>query len=925
MKAQGKNKVQLTINGKRKQVDAGTTLLEAAQAMQLEIPHLCYSEEQGQAGNCRACMVEVQGERTLAAACCRKVTEGMVVHTHSDRARAAQQTVLSLLGSRVNSGGQPTDTTLTNTNELNRWQNSIEAPDLEWPIRPASDFDFSHPAIAVNMAACIHCTRCVRACREAQGNDVIGLSYRGHEARITFDQNAVLGQSSCVACGECIQACPTGALQSKTPEPESKLPIHKVDSLCPYCGVGCQATYHVQGEQIVQVTGQQGPANQGRLCVKGRYGFDYVAHPDRLTQPLIRKDSATKQADRDWQASVAMDQFRPATWDEVFALIGSRLTTIKKQHGKDALAGFGSAKCSNEEAYLFQKMIRTGFGNNHVDHCTRLCHASSVAALLEGLGSGAVSNPVRDVEHADVIFLIGANPTVNHPVAATWIKNAVARGAKLIVADPRHTDLTRLATHHLQFKADTDVAMLNALLHVMVAEELINPEFIARRVSGFEAFKANIMAYTPELMAPVCGIDSATLREVARLYATAETSMILWGMGIAQHIHGTDNARCLIAMSLLCGHIGRPGTGLHPLRGQNNVQGASDAGLIPMVLPDYQKVDDPKARAFFEDYWGAELDPKPGMTVVEIMRAAEQGKVHGMYIMGENPAMSDPDLNHARKALANLDFLVVQDIFMTETAALADVVLPASAFAEKTGSFTNTDRTVQLARQVRNPPGDARQDLWIIQQIARTIGLNWKDQTVGEVFDEMCACMPELQGMNWTRLQADTAITYPCRTAESPGEPVIFREQFPTVDGKGKLVPVSVIHADELPDATFQFVLMTGRQLEHWHTGSMSRRASALDALQPEPVVQIHPSELVALNLKDGDWLQLSSRRGQITAKALADKAIPPKHVFMAFCYRESAINKLTNPALDPVAKIPELKFCAVKVGAAQSPEAHPV
>jgi formate dehydrogenase major subunit len=503
-------------------------------------------------------------------------------------------------------------------------------------------------------------------------------------------------------------------------------PDRTVDSVCPYCGVGCLLTYHIKDNKILHVQGREGPANQSRLCVKGRYGFDYVHHKQRLTTPLVRRPGVPKTKDFTVDPDHWHEAFREATWDEALELAAHGLRDIRDRHGKKALAGFGSAKCTNEEAYLFQKLVRTGFGSNNVDHCTRLCHASSVAALMEGINSGAVSNQVRDVEKAEVVIVIGANPTGNHPVAATWIKNAAKRGTKLIVADPRRTDLARHATHVLQFHADTDVALLNAMLHTIVEEGLVDEAFIRDRTANFEALRENVQKYSPEAMAPICGIPASTIREVARLYATSNGSMILWGMGISQHVHGTDNARCLIALALSTGQIGRPGTGLHPLRGQNNVQGASDSGLIPMVYPDYQRVDNPDVQQSFERLWGTELDARPGLTVVEIINAAKRHEIRGMYIMGENPAMSDPDLEHAREALAALDHLVVQDIFLSETAYLADVVLPATAWPEKIGTVTNTDRMVQLGRKAIEPPGDAREDFWIIQELARRMGLPWR-------------------------------------------------------------------------------------------------------------------------------------------------------------------------------------------------------
>ncbi|WP_418317457.1 formate dehydrogenase subunit alpha [Piscinibacter sakaiensis] len=912
--------IEFHLDGKPVSAIPGETILQVAKREGVKIPHLCYKDGLEPVGNCRSCMVEVDGERVLAASCCRAPSAGMNVKSSSERAVASQKLVLELLMSdmpREQLGER-------DFGELSGWAGvmGVGAPRFAERAQPAQDL--SHPAIAVNLDACIQCTRCLRACRDEQVNDVIGLAFRGAHAQIVFDQGDVMGQSTCVACGECVQACPTGALSSVIPKASrdaagaavvapDMVADKVVDSLCPFCGVGCQVTYHVKDDKIIHVEGRDGPANDGRLCVKGRYGFDYAHHPQRLTTPLIRRADAPKTEDIILDADNWREVFREATWEEALDVAANGLKRIRDEIGPKALVGFGSAKGSNEEAYLFQKLVRTGFRSNNVDHCTRLCHASSVSALLEGIGSGAVSNPVRDVEFAEVVIIIGANPSVNHPVASSFIKNAVKNGTKLIVLDPRRGDLARLAWRHLAFKPDTDVALLNAMMHVIVEEGLTAPDFIAARTIGFDELKANLARYSPEEMAPVCGIDAATIREVARLYATSKASMILWGMGVSQHVHGTDNARCLIALSLMTGQIARPGTGLHPLRGQNNVQGASDAGLIPMMYPDYQRVDNADARAKFEKLWGMPLDPTPGLTVVEVMDAAYAGEVRGLYVMGENPAMSDPDANHARAALARLDHLVVQDIFLTETAAFADVVLPASAFAEKTGSFTNTDRLVQLGQAAVKPPGDARQDLWIIQQLAQRIGLDWNYADVGEVFDEMRRSMPSIAGITWQRLQHDGAVTYPCMKEGDPGDRVEFVNRFPTPTGKARFVPAGIIRADEQPDTDYPLVLITGRQLEHWHTGSMTRRSAALDAIEPDPVALMHPQDLQRLGILPGEVVTLQSRRGQVVLYARADEGSPPGTVFVPFCYAEAAINRLTNPKLDPFGKIPEFKFCAVR------------
>ncbi|TFW30229.1 formate dehydrogenase subunit alpha [Massilia arenosa] len=905
------NCVTFELNGRSVTAQPGESLLEVADREGVAIPRLCYKPGMEAVGNCRACMVEIDGERVLAPSCCRAPAQGMKVHSDSPRALAAQSMVLELLLSDM------PEQEHTLHNEVDEWAAKLGMGKPRFDSRPQPKADLSHAAIAVNLDACIQCTRCVRACRDEQMNGVIGLAYRGAGEQIVFDMDDPMGASTCVACGECVQACPTGAL-APARDAALTVPDKQVDSVCPYCGVGCQLTYNIKDNRILYVEGRDGPANHGRLCVKGRYGFDYAHHPHRLTKPLIRRaDAPAKRGDFTMDPERVYDVFREATWDEALDAAGLGLARIRDTHGRRSLAGFGSAKCSNEEAYLFQKLVRTGFGSNNVDHCTRLCHASSVAALLEGIGSGAVSNPVMDVTRAEVVIVIGANPTVNHPVAATWMKNAAAAGTKLVVCDPRRSDLAPHAHRYLQFKPDTDVALLNAMMHTIVTEGLVDRAFIESRTIGYDELERNVADYSPEQMAPICGIDADTIRYVARLYATSKASMILWGMGISQHVHGTDNARCLIALALMTGQIGRPGTGLHPLRGQNNVQGASDAGLIPMMYPDYQRVNTPGVRDKFAQAWNvdpATLDDQPGLTVVEVMDAILAGSVKGMYIMGENPAMSDPDANHARDALAALDHLVVQDIFLTETAYLADVILPASAFPEKTGTFTNTDRMVQLGRQALAPPGDARQDLWIIQQLARRLGLAWNYGHPAEVFDEMRGTMPSIAGITWDRLERESSVTYPCTEEGAAGEPIVFTEQFPLQGGRARFVPADIIPADERPDDEYPLVLITGRQLEHWHTGSMTRRTVVLDALEPDPVALVHPLDLAALGGQPGDVVTIESRRGRVALYARADDSSPRGAIFVPFCYYEAAINKLTNPALDPFGKIPEFKYCAIRV-----------
>ncbi|MCZ6847195.1 MAG: formate dehydrogenase subunit alpha [Alphaproteobacteria bacterium] len=916
--------ISFTLDGRAVTAAAGETIWQVAQREGIEIPHLCYTPEPGYRpdGNCRVCMVHIEGERPLAASCLRQPDEGMVVETEAPRATAARNMVIELL-----LADQPArDTAHDPQSKFWQWTDRMGISASRLPARVTPPADSSHPAMAVNLDACIHCNLCVRACREVQVNDVIGMAGRGIESKIVFDFDDPMGQSTCVACGECVQACPTGALLPATmieigvdtAGVGSAAADRTVDSVCPYCGVGCQLTYHIKDDRIIKVDGRNGPANEGRLCVKGRFGFDYVNHPDRLTTPLIRKDGVGKRWDDEVDPANPWTHFREATWDEALDAAANGLRRVADRHSGDAIAGFGSAKGSNEEAYLFQKLIRTAFKTNNVDHCTRLCHASSVVALMETIGSSAVTAPFTAAEDSDCIIVIGARPTENHPVAATYLKQAAKRGATLIVIDPRGYALTRHADHFIQFKPGTDVALLNAMMHTILEEGLADDQFIAGYTEDFDALKTKVAAFSPEDMAEVCGVEAETIRTVARIYATAERAIIFWGMGISQHVHGTDNARCLISLALLTGQIGRPGTGLHPLRGQNNVQGASDAGLIPMVYPDYQSVTDPVVRERFETLWGVEnLDPNAGLTVVEIMDAARAGDVRAMYIMGENPAMSDPDQHHARQGLANLDHLVVQEIFLTETAVHADVILPASAWPEKSGTVTNTNRQVQIGRPALPLPGDVRQDWWIIQEIAQRLGLGWSYSGVDMVFDELRQAMLSIDGITWERLQREDAVTYPCDAEDQPGQEIMFANGFPTASGRGKFVPADVLPPDELPDDDYPMVLSTGRLLEHWHTGAITRRATVLDDIEPEAVATLHPRELRRLDVEPGGSIRVATRRGTIELAARADRDVPEGMVFIPFCFAEAAANLLTNPQLDPWGKIPEFKFCAAKVESA--------
>jgi formate dehydrogenase major subunit len=925
--------ISLSIDGQSIEVPEGTTIWDAAKSAGIEIPVLCHDERYDPVGMCRMCAVDVGG-RVYAAACVRPVEDGMEVKTDTaDLERNRAVLTQLLMADQPPVEEDPKETTTGNNELLVLARRYGVQRENGIPLGRGRGEDLSNPVIAVNHDACILCDRCVRACDDIQGNDVIGRSGKGYASRIAFDLNDPMGESTCVTCGECVAACPTGAIVNK---PINGVPIRpreelkSVDTVCPYCGVGCALTFHVDEERnaIAYADGREQPGSQRRLCVKGRYGFDYASNPQRLTTPLIRVSYPKGPLSLDVSGegkgrrkpggmvdyAEVMPHFREASWEEALDLAAGRLKEIHTEHGTQSIAGFGSAKCSNEEAYLFQKLIRAGFGNNNVDHCTRLCHASSVAALFEGVGSGAVSTTYGDIVNADVAILAGTNTTANHPVASSFFKQARRRGTKIIVVDPRRERIADHADIFCQIKPGTDVAFYNGVLHEIIQLGLVDREFVAERTTNYGALAKTVKEYTPERAGQICGIEPDVIRQVARVWGEAGAAVVYWGMGISQHTTGTDNARCLIALCSITGNVGRVGTGLHPLRGQNNVQGASDAGLIPMMYPDYQLVNGPGVRELFEAKWERELDPEPGLTVTEIIHSILHGGVRGMYMMGENPFLSDPNTNKVRKALSQLEFLVVQDIFLTETAEFADVIFPATSYMEKEGTYTNTDRRVQIGRKVLDAPGEARLDWQIIQDMSNRIGLEMNYESPREIFEELVSVMPNYAGLSYDNL-GETGKLYPNSDPfNSDGTVVLFEERFGTDDGKAHLVPAEWLPARELPDEEYPFILNTGRLLEHWHTGTMTRRSYALDAIQPEAHVFLNPGDAAEMGVVDGDFVRVTSRRGTIDLRARLSHRDTPGTCFIPFHFREASANLLTTDEIDPTGKIPEFKFCAVKV-----------
>ncbi len=899
-------KVTLTIDGRKIAVPAGSTVLDAIRAAGLYVPTLCHDSELKPYGACRLCIVQIEGLRGLPTSCTTPATEGMVVHTESEQIRNVRRTVVELA-----IANHPYDCLLCSQNQecellsVARYV-GVEKGALERMRRGALDraIDTSNPAFDFDPNKCILCGRCVRICQELTGVGAIDFAYRGNKTVVTTFGARPLALSRCQNCGECMEHCPTGALSPKL----AVAPQREVETTCPYCGVGCSMYLGVRGREIVRVRGaKENSVNPEGLCVKGRFGLDFVNHPDRLTRPLIRKEGAPKG---DGQVD-PMEAFREASWDEALDLVAEKLGRIRDEHGPDAIGVISSAKCTNEENYVIQKFARAVIGTNNVDHCARLCHASTVTAALASFGSGAMSNSISDIDHADMLFVIGSNTTECHPIIGRRIKRAVRfNGAKLLVADPRITELGEMADVRMNHFPGTDVALMNGMMRQIVDEGMHDKKFIDERCEDFEPFLESLQQYPVDYVKDITGVPAEKIRKAARLFGKAKRAIVFYGMGITQHTTGTDNVKAVANLLMLTGNMGRRGTGFSPLRGQNNVQGACDLGALPNVFSGYQVVTSPEVRAKFEKAWGTSLSDRPGLTLTEMFGATHEGRLKAMYIMGENPTMSEPDANHARAALAELDFLVVQDLFLTGTAEYADVVLPATSFAEKDGTFTNTERRVQMVRKAIDPPGEARVDWEITADISRRMGYPMEYASSAEIMDEIAELTPIYGGIHHDRLQKG-GLQWPCLNRKHKGTLFLHKGRFSR--GRGKFHVLHDKPPAELPSRLYPLVLTTGRILEHWHTGSMSHRSHVLETLQPESSVELSPTDAERLGIEEGDMVSVRSRRGQVHTKAKKTPRVRPGQAFMAFHWLDAPANLLTNPALDPVAKIPEYKVSSVR------------
>jgi formate dehydrogenase alpha subunit len=900
--------ITVTIDGVKVEIKKGATVLEAARQAGIYIPTLCYDEDLKPYGACCICVVEIEGMRGLPTSCTTPATDGMVVHTESTLVNQSRNMTMQLI--MANHEGDCLTCTKNQNCELQKLARylGVEEADFNRMRKRTKTVavDDSHPAYIRNMNKCILCGKCWRACHEIAAVDAIDIAYRGDSATVSAFGNKPIVESACEACGECLERCPTGALTVRN----SVMPTREVKTICPYCGVGCSIYLGIRNNKVVSIRGDKdSPVNKGGLCVKGRFGFDFLNHPDRLTRPLIRKEGISKNTAGSGNLK---DVFREATWEEAIELAANKLNEIKLKYGPDSLGIISSAKFTNEENYLVQKFARAVIGTNNIDHCARLCHSSTVAAASLCFGDGAMSNSISDFTEADLLFIIGSNTTECHPIIARYVRQSVKSGkTKLIVADPRTILLAEMADIHIKHQPGTDVALLNAMMHVILKEGLENKEFIRTRTMGFSEVAKTVEKYTPEMAEGITGVPRDQIIKAARMFATGGKAAILYGMGITQHTTGMDNVKSVANLLMITGNIGTEGTGFSPLRGQNNVQGACDMGALPNVLPGYQKVIDAEARQKFEKAWNCKIQDKPGLPMTEMMNSAYNGTLKAVYLVGENPILSEPDSNHTRKALQKLEFLVVQDIFPTETAVIADIILPAAAFAEKDGTYANTERRVQKVNKAVEPPGEAKPDWQITSMLANKMGYPFLYKNVLEINDEMRSLTPIYAGITIGRLNVCYGLQWPCPDEQHPGTAVLHRGTFTC--GLGKFFAVEYKAPAESVSPKYPLILTTGRILEHWHTGSMSRRAKVLDGLYPGGTIDIHPDDAAKLGIINGDMMLVESERGKIKVPVNITGKTSPGIAFMAFHWKEAPANMLTNNALDPVAKIPEYKVAAIK------------
>ena len=892
--------VTLSIDNQEVTVPKGTTILEAAKGLGVEIPTLCHLKELAPDGSCRMCVVEVEGGRRggLTTACTAHCQEDMVVSTHSEKVADSRRFILDLLLSNHKlecfSCGKNGDCQL----QQYALDYGIDATSFtEGKRMPCHQEDTSNPFFSYDPEKCIMCRRCARVCQLRQGRDVLSIANRGFETKMMPSYGQPFDQSICESCGNCVSSCPTGALTAKDTKEYRKWETQKIPTTCPHCGTGCQMNLLVKNNRLVGVEPLDGPANKNLLCVKGKFAsYKFVGSGDRLTEPLIKRNGI----------------FEPASWEEALELVSSKFNEIKAENGADALAGFSCSRATNEDNYVFQKMVRAAFGTNNVDNCARVCHSASVHGLAQTLGSGAMTNPIADItEDVDMILLVGSNPEEAHPVIGAQIRQAIQRGTQVVVVDPRKINLVKDSALHLQVQAGTNVAFANGMMHVILKEGLADRHFIEERTEGFSDLEKMVADYTPEKVAEICHIHPEDLIQAARMYAKAEKAPIIYCLGVTEHSTGTEGVMSMSNLAMLVGKVGKPGCGVNPLRGQNNVQGACDMGCMPYDFPGYQKVNNPEVIDKFEKAWHVPLNRNTGLTSTKVLPAATAGNVKGLYIFGEDPIVTDPDTGHVRQALESLDFLVVQELFMTETAAYADVVLPGISYAEKDGTFTNTERRVQRVRKAVEPRGQAREDYEIFCEVMTRMGYPCAYESAKEIMEEISAVTPSFGGINYERLEKES-LQWPCRSLTDPGTPIMHVGSF--ARGKGLFKAIPYKQAQELPDEEYPYLMSTGRMLYHYNTRAMTGRTEGINQIANHSYIEINAVDAQALGIQEGDKVEVHSRRGKIETYAAVGNRVFPQEVFMTFHFPDGNVNEITNAVFDDIATIPEYKVCAVAI-----------
>lgn len=900
--------LKLTIDGIQVTVPQGTSIVDAAKRAGVNIPTLCYLRHANAIGSCRVCAVEIEGQENLVPACNTMAAEGMVVTTVSARVLQHRKTVLQLLLAEhgLDSTNYCFSCAKNGACELQAVCRACGVESTPFASsKKREDVLDDNPFLAYDPNLCIACQRCVAACNNVARNHTLKAGKQGLRTVIRAPFGPDWKATACESCGNCAQACPTGAIVEKRRRGYRAWEVKRVLTTCPHCATGCQFNLVVKDNRIVDVEGADGPSNRGRLCVKGRSGsFDFVHSPDRLTTPLIKNHDTGK--------------FEEATWDDALDLMAKRFLEIKEKNGPDSLAAFACSRSTNEDVYLLQKMARVAFGTNNVDNCARVCHGPSVAGLALTLGSGAMTNPIADITADDVecIMLVGSNPEEAHPVVGMQIRAAVERGTRLIVVDPRNIGLSAKADIHLKLRPGTNVAFSNGMCHVMIRDGLVDEEFIRTRTEGFEDFAKMVSDYTPERVAEICGVDESDLVAAAHMYAKATKAPIIYCLGVTEHSTGTEGVMSMSNMAMLCGKLGRPGCGVNPLRGQNNVQGACDMGATPADFPGYQKVVNPEVREKFEKAWGVPLNPTPGIFATEVFHAAVEGRIKGLFIFGEDQVRTDPDIHHVIEGIEALEFFVVDDLFLTETAKYADVVLPGRSYAEKEGTFSNTERRVQRVRKAVEIEGDTKLDTWIFTEIMNRMGYEQPHLTAAEIMDEIASVTPSFAGISHARLDSDEVsgcgLQWPCTSPEHPGTPIMHVGKF--TRGLGAFSTAPYKQSTEVPDDEYPLMLTTGRILYHYNATAMTARTQGLVEIEGSSYIELNTVDADALGVADGDRVKVTSRRGQIETTARVGGKTNVGETWMPFHFQDGNANWLTIASFDTICACPEYKVCAVKL-----------